>query len=466
MPTYNHCDDLLKPCLESVFKYTNMADVELIVSANGCTDNTKSYLDSLKSQFDAIGFSDNFRVIWHDEPLGFPKANNVALRVARGKKIVLLNNDTILLGQNRNHWLDLLNGEFEKNEKCGISCVLKNYSPAVNRYFAVFFCVMIDRKVFDKIGLLNEEYGTGSSEDIEFCIEAENAGFEVRNVFEKFIKDGQQVTSFPIYHKGEGTVHDATLIPNWNETYEENLKKVAAKYNDQSIKESLAWISDIGPEAKELYDEVIRDNIYRISSGSLKNRDVIDIGANMGTFSIFASKLGANKVIAVEPVSDTIRMFKANMQTAGATNIILKQNVASNKTGEVVKMALQDKCGHNSAYMPSEHYEEVQTISFKDLMALTDSDNIFLKMDCEGGEYDILMDADPEDMKRISTVAIEIHGDLHPKYKGVSIMQQKLFEFGYKLVDRKQIGCWDGIDQNGNRINYRDLPLTQEEWSR
>jgi hypothetical protein len=76
------------------------------------------------------------------------------------------------------------------------------------------------------------------------------------------------------------------------------------------------------------------------------------------------------------------------------------------------------------------------------------------------------MNADPEDMKRVSTIAIEIHGDLHPKYSGVKIAQDRLSELGFKLIDRKQIGCWDGVDQNGNLINYRDLPLTQEQWSR
>ena len=27
IPTFNHCDDLLKPCIEAIFKYTNMDDV-------------------------------------------------------------------------------------------------------------------------------------------------------------------------------------------------------------------------------------------------------------------------------------------------------------------------------------------------------------------------------------------------------------------------------------------------------
>jgi ribosomal protein L31 len=87
-------------------------------------------------------------------------------------------------------------------------------------------------------------------------------------------------------------------------------------------------------------------------------------------------------------------------------------------------------------------------------------------MDCEGGEYDVLMSAQPEDVRRISTIAIEIHGELHPVYKGINTMQQKLASLGFIQKDRRQIGAWDGIDQNGNYINYRDIPFSQELWVR
>ena len=51
VPTYNHCDDLLKPCIDAILKYTNMSQVELIVSANGCVDNTLEFLSNLKTKF-------------------------------------------------------------------------------------------------------------------------------------------------------------------------------------------------------------------------------------------------------------------------------------------------------------------------------------------------------------------------------------------------------------------------------
>jgi len=32
--TLNHCEDLLKPCLESIRKYTDLTDCEVIVVSN------------------------------------------------------------------------------------------------------------------------------------------------------------------------------------------------------------------------------------------------------------------------------------------------------------------------------------------------------------------------------------------------------------------------------------------------
>ncbi len=64
MPTYNHCEDYLKHCVQSVLQYHGMTDVELIISANGCVDHTWSYLRSLQDQLEQIGMSSHLKVIW------------------------------------------------------------------------------------------------------------------------------------------------------------------------------------------------------------------------------------------------------------------------------------------------------------------------------------------------------------------------------------------------------------------
>jgi GT2 family glycosyltransferase/SAM-dependent methyltransferase len=227
IPTYNHCDDLLRPCIESIIKYTNMADIELIISANGCNDGTVEYVEFLQKQYP------NIKLIWSDEALGYPKATNLGIKAATCQKIVLLNNDCQLLQQKTNDWLNILDRPFIDNPKCGISCVVKEYSKVMKRFFAVFFCVMIDKKVFDDIGYLNEEYGTGSGEDMEFCIHAQNAGYQIHEVFEKKALDEKYFTGqFPIYHYGEGTVHDKSLVPDWDSIFLRNAFKLAKKYNE------------------------------------------------------------------------------------------------------------------------------------------------------------------------------------------------------------------------------------------
>ena len=210
IPTYNHCEKYLKPCIDSIIKHSNMDDVELIVSANGCTDNTLDYLTYLKTAVP------NLHTVWNVSPLGFAQATNNGIRICNGEKIVLLNNDTVILASN---WLEKLDAGSD------ISAVWTQYSHITQRRFAVFFCVMIDPKVFQSIGLLNTEYETGGCEDIEFCYKAEEAGFKIDARFD----DG----SFPIYHKAEGTVHDTTLVQDWDNQFLLNELRLAKKYNKE-----------------------------------------------------------------------------------------------------------------------------------------------------------------------------------------------------------------------------------------
>ena len=232
IPTYNHCNDLLKPCVDSILKYSNLEDIELIISYNGCTDETKHYVTYLTRMFEQKGLSDHIKYFGTEKPLGYPKATNIGIELATAEKIVLLNNDTILLEQPKNKWLELLEEPFLSNPKCGISGPILSHSPETNRDFIIFFCAMIDRKVFNTIGLLNEEYGTGSGEDIEFCIEAINAGFEQFECLPKRALNEHTYTGdFPIYHVGEATVQDKNLVQNWKETFYRNGLRLAKKYN-------------------------------------------------------------------------------------------------------------------------------------------------------------------------------------------------------------------------------------------
>ncbi len=210
IPTYNNCEKYLKPCIDSIVKYTEMTDIELVISANGCTDNTAQYLAYLQTAIP------NLRTVWNKDPIGYAKATNEGIKASTCQKIVLLNNDTILLNQPKNRWLEWL-------DQSDVNYILGQYSPITQRQFGIFFCVMIDLKVFTTIGLLNEDYETGGCEDIEFCFKAEKEGFTL-------IECSNNGT-YPIYHKAEGTMNDSALVQDWKYKFHINQLKLAKKYN-------------------------------------------------------------------------------------------------------------------------------------------------------------------------------------------------------------------------------------------
>jgi len=222
--TYNHLDDCLKPCIESIQKYCSFEDKEVIVVANGCKDGTREYVESL---------GEPFRLVWFDEAIGATRAYNEGIKAAKYEYILLINNDVVFLEQEKDSLVNLHLERFVKNPKVGIVGPIKSHNKQLHRDFIVFFCAMVKRAVFDKIGYLDEVFGTGSSEDIDFCIRAQEAGYEIAVAGEMTghsVVEGQIVGSVPIYHKGEVTVHDKTLISNWDKTFENNLKLLVDKY--------------------------------------------------------------------------------------------------------------------------------------------------------------------------------------------------------------------------------------------
>ena len=218
IPTYNHCDDLLKPCIDSIKEFTDLSDVEIIVVANGCVDNTRAYL---------AGSTIPIKVLWFDQGIGYTKATNEGIKISTGEYVILLNNDTMFLPQARNDWLTRLVTPFE-DPKTGVTGVLELYDKSAESHFLVFFCVMIKRTLFDEIGILDEIFSPGYGEDIDFCIRAKRAGYECKWVNTVFYQDERRCTTFPIWHKNNQTFGE---IPEYgSEIVIRNSKVLALRY--------------------------------------------------------------------------------------------------------------------------------------------------------------------------------------------------------------------------------------------
>ena len=475
IPTYNHCDDLLKPCVDTVLAYSRMTDVELVISANGCVDSTLAYTQELKQKFEQLGFGDHLKVVWHDQALGFSRAVNEGIKASTGQRIILLNNDVVLLHQDRNCWLDRLNAPFEQSDRVGITTTLKLYSAQVGRQFAVFFCTMIDRKVIDTLGLLNEEYGVGAGEDTEYCIKAEMAGFEVHGVAKTYYEPsiGTNASDFPIWHKAEGTMHDPELVPNWSELFAQNGRLLTQKWAPECVAHTLPELCDKFPtmhtqDADSLAQrqDVWHNNSYQIHVPHMHNKEVIDIGAGVGVFTLAAAALGAYRVWAYEPTWSSYNQLEQNVSHMALNHkVVLNKLIVQGAPSDPQVLSVHDRHGQNSIYRTHTQSEIVPTISFADIMAQTYSHDVIVKINCEGSEFDIILDSDAHTWRRVSVIHLRITEQLHVTHKLRAPIHEKLISMGFTMQSSTNIGT-NWFDQSGQFVKWEPGVHFVESWRR
>lgn len=260
IPTYNHLEDFLKPCCQSIIDYTDLSDIEIIIVANGCKDGTREYVESL---------GPNFKLVWFDKGLGYTMATNEGVKAASGEFIILMNNDVVLLKQRKHEWIDFLIDPLK--DKIGITCNLKIWDNSVERMFAVGFLMCFPRYIWDKIGGFDPAWSPGGGEDIEFCLQVEQLGYKIIQVPDEHndIKDGLNVNRFMSYHKGEGTVMDAEHREMWEKHITDVRKRLEDKY-----KLPPGWFYNYDIEEYRRLVEDLPDGANMIELGCYKGRSL------------------------------------------------------------------------------------------------------------------------------------------------------------------------------------------------
>ncbi len=124
--TFNQLETT-KQCVDSLIKYTQNP-YELIFVDNGSTDGTKKWIE----EFGRLHTDFNCRTIFNKKNLGFAKANNQGIRIAKSDHIVLLNNDTILT----EGWLSGLINCAESDPQIGLVGPMTNEAAGVQKVFS------------------------------------------------------------------------------------------------------------------------------------------------------------------------------------------------------------------------------------------------------------------------------------------------------------------------------------------
>ncbi len=202
--------DLLEKCIQAIFEQTKNISFEVFVVDNASGDDSVEMVRGKFSQIDLTASTEN---------LGFAKGNNLAIKKARGRYVLLLNPDTEIL----ENALEKMVRFMDANQNYGIAgCKLLNpdlslqpsvrafpdlasqlfillkihhlfpHSKTMYKYLVQDFdyektqevdqvmgaFLMIRREVINKIGLLDEKFWIWF-EEVDFCKRAKSSGYKI-----------------------------------------------------------------------------------------------------------------------------------------------------------------------------------------------------------------------------------------------------------------------------------------------
>lgn len=183
----------------------------------------------------------------------------------------------------------------------------------------------------------------------------------------------------------------------------------------------------------------LKDDIYGVENASLEPQDtVIDVGANVGMFSIYVNKKFGCKIIAFEPLKENYDNFKRNilLNRLNPDDFEIYNFAVTDKSGDFLKIGVQDwNLGGSSLYYKnSGNSQIVETITLKEFINPSCK---FLKMDCEGSEHLIIpsiidvintfkyIGIEYHDVKNVGD-ALELKSYLEKKFTG-QIRPEKLY---------------------------------------
>jgi FkbM family methyltransferase len=150
---------------------------------------------------------------------------------------------------------------------------------------------------------------------------------------------------------------------------------------------------------------------YDRTEFEITNTDiVIDIGAHIGLFALFASQFCKNgKIYCFEPVKENFEVLESNLILNNIKNVIAVNAAISTSNEKITIYLNEDESGH-SMYVTGT--KKIQVKSFT-LQNVFDSNKLekcnFIKIDCEGEEYKIIDSLSTPYFNKINKMCIEYH---------------------------------------------------------
>lgn len=174
---------------------------------------------------------------------------------------------------------------------------------------------------------------------------------------------------------------------------------------------------------------------------------IVDIGANIGAFSIYAASQAENvRIYAYEPMPENFE--------------VCRQNIDINDLGSTVKAfraGVAERAGPRRLYLSGSPFHtliqkddtgpscEINCTTLEDIFVDNQLEYIdLLKIDCEGAEYEILYNLPDAYFNKIKSIRMEYHNKAKPK-ENIDELRKFLVEKGYIVTSFRRDSSSSGI---------------------
>ena len=170
---------------------------------------------------------------------------------------------------------------------------------------------------------------------------------------------------------------------------------------------------------------------------NIKNKIVLDIGGSIGDSAIFFAINNAKKIIYVEPYPVNFELAKKNVsENHLEEKIELNLGACAGKSG-ILKIDPNTQSSMRTPLEENESSFSIPLFTIESLVEKYDTQDIVLKMDCEGCEYESILNTSSSSLQKFSEIIIEFHNGFKNLKKK---LEQANFSITKIVYDSKKIG--------------------------
>ena len=174
------------------------------------------------------------------------------------------------------------------------------------------------------------------------------------------------------------------------------------------------------------------DKQYDYSPGVLNQcKTIIDIGTHIGSFSVYAARQAEDSsIFSFEPSPENYFQLSKNIALNGLTNVRPFQKAVAAHSGKAPFYYDRFNNAAHGLIPKTKDFIDVDCTTLKEVFLDFKIEQCdFLKIDCEGAEYEILFNTPAEILKRIRRIVLEYHDPIFYGAKNVEHTPKNLARF-------------------------------------